>query len=356
MADEMNNYENRNRYEDQPKGVVHTERVTNEPRAGVLKRISWGAVFAGVLIALVVQLLLSLLGLGIGFGSIDARTESNPFSGLGTGALIWWVVSMLISLFAGGLASGRLAGVPRSFDGVLHGLLSFSVFTLISFYLLTTAIGSVISGVGSVVGQTLSLAGKGISAAAPEVAGAVNQQLKERGIDLTYLKNEARQILRETGKPELQPENIKRQAQNSREDISNEVGSMASNPQGSGETADNLIDRLFAQGKGITNAADRDAAVNVIMKRTGKTRAESEQIVDNWISTYNQAKAKFDTVKVQAEEQARVTGDQAASAASKASIFAFIGLVLGAVASAVGGNVGRPKEVPVAYDERRTSV
>ena len=38
------------------------------PAAGLsaLKRISWGAVFAGLVVALVVQLALSLLGLGLG--------------------------------------------------------------------------------------------------------------------------------------------------------------------------------------------------------------------------------------------------------------------------------------------------
>lgn len=356
MAEDMSRFDEERRREIRPEKVANSERIIREPRtAGFLKRISWGAVFAGVLISLVVQLILSLLGLGIGFGSIEPLREQNPFSGLGTGTLVWWVVSMLISLFVGGMTAGRLAGVPRSYDGVLHGLLSFSVFTLIFFYLLTTAVGGVISGVGSVVGQTISLAGKGISSAAPQVAGLVKEQMQENGIDLTYLKNQARQVLRETGKPELQPENIRQQAQNSREDISNEVGSMAENPQNSGNISDNLIDRLFDRAGNVVNAADRDAAVNVIMKRTGKSRAESEQIVDNWIASYNQAKAKFDTVKVKAERQARQTGDQVASAASKASIFAFIGLILGAVAAAVGGNIGRPKDVPLASDEIHTT-
>jgi hypothetical protein len=110
---------------------------------GPFKRISWGAIFAGVVIALVVQLLLSLLGLAIGFGSIDPQTEANPFAGLATGALIWWVVSMLIALFAGGLAAGRLSGIQTAFDRVLHGFIAFSVFSLVTFYLLTTAIGGI---------------------------------------------------------------------------------------------------------------------------------------------------------------------------------------------------------------------
>ena len=47
------------------------------------------------------------------------------------------------------------------------------------------------------------------------------------------------------------------------------------------------------KAESLGNAADRNAAVNVVMKRTGKGRAESEQIVDNWISTAKQAQAKL---------------------------------------------------------------
>ena len=82
--------------------------VLNEP--GVLasvKRISWPAVFAGVLIAVVIQIALSLLGIGIGLSTVDPKTEENPVQGLGVGAGIWYVISSLIALFAGGWVAGR---------------------------------------------------------------------------------------------------------------------------------------------------------------------------------------------------------------------------------------------------------
>lgn len=311
-------------------------------KKGSFKRISWGAVFAGVLIALVVQMLLSLLGLAIGLGTIDPMTENNPFTGLATGALIWWVVSMLISLFIGGVASGRLSGILTSFDRAIHGFLTFSVYALVSFYLLTTAVGGIISGVGSIVGQTLSLAGKGISAITPEVSEAVAKELKESGVNLENIKEEAKQTLRETGKPELQPENLKKRAQNSGDSLQKS----ASDPK----SVDNIIDNLFAEGKDVVNEVDKEAAVNVVMKRTGKSRQESEQIVDKWIASYHNAKQEFDTLKVKAEHQARETGDAVASGASKASWFAFFGLVLGAAAASAGASTGKPRRRDVVVD------
>ncbi|HEX2866006.1 MAG TPA: hypothetical protein VHO03_03140 [Ignavibacteriales bacterium] len=338
-----------------PNAIRSTGGTVEETRPGILKRISWGAVIAGVVVALVVQLILSLLGLGIGFGSIEPLKQSNPFSGLGTGALIWWVVSMLIALFLGGMVSSRLAGVPRAFDSVLHGVLTFSVFTLVSFYLLTTAIGSVISGVGGVVGKTLSMAGQGVGAAAPEVAGAVKGELQKSGADLADLKAEAANTLRQTGKTELQPENLRRQGNEAMQEVTGSARNTAENPQAADSQASNLIDRLFNRAGNIVDAADREAAVNVIMKRTGKSREEANQIVDNWIQTYNQSKQKLAQAKDTLEQKARETGDTVAAAMSKAAIFAFIGLILGAVAAAFGGKLGEPHDtaVPVRVRENR---
>lgn len=314
----------------------------------ITKRISWGAVFAGAVLALVVQLALSLLGLGIGLGTIDPLTEQNPVAGIGTGAAIWWVVSMLASLYLGATVASRLAGMPRPTDGMLHGLLTWSVVTLLTFYLLTTAVGRIIGGVTGVAGRALSGVGSGIAAVAPKAGEAIQDELKERGIDLNDVKREARLLLRQTGKSELSPENLERQAKTAGRQAKDEAGRSATNPQAADDNFDELIDRLGDQARGIGNAADRDAAVNVVMKRTGKSRAESEQIVDNWINTAKQAQAKLAEAKVKAEAAAREAGDKAAAALSKAALLAALGLGLGAAAAAFGGRRAAPHSAIVA--------
>lgn len=317
------------------------------PVPGAIKRISWGAVFAGLVVALVLQLALSLLGFGIGVGTIEPMEEQNPMAGLGTGALIWWVVTMLLSLFAGGWVAGRLAGMPTTFDSILHGIITWSIFTLLTFYLLTTALGRVISGVGGVVGQTLSLAGRGIEAAAPQVAGAVQNELEERGITTDMLKKEARVILQQTGKPELQPENLEQEAQKAGKSARQGAGEAAADPQSAGSTFDEVMDRLYGRGQEVASAADREAAVNVIMERTGKSRAEANEIVNSWVTTYEQAKAQYKETRAEVGQRARVVGDDVASAVSKAAIYAFLGLLLGAIAAGIGGKLGEPHDVPV---------
>ena len=323
------------------RGTTYTERPLTGGLA-LTKRISWSAVFAGVLVAVVTQMLLTLLGIGVGLSSIDAVEEQNPAAGLGIGTAIWYIVSSLLSLFAGGWVAGRLASTPRLFDGVIHGVLTWSLVTLFTVYLLTTTVGRIIGGASSLVSGIVSKAGSGIAAAAPGLADQAQDQLRANGVDLDLsdLKSEVNQLLRETGKPGLRPEALENQAERAGNQAQSAAERAASNPQGADETADGIIDQFVKRGEGVADQIDRNAAVNVVMKRTGKSRAEAEQVVDNWTKTYQQARVKFDETKKQAEVKARQVADDTASAASKGAIFGFLGLLIGVIAAGYGAKVG----------------
>ncbi len=117
--------------------LVHTTRTAGG--LDFMKRISWSAVFAGVLATIATQI---LLGIGIGLGTIDAVAERNSTAGLGTGSAIWDIISSLASLLVGGWVAGWLASAPRLFDGILHGVLTWWLVTLLTIYFLTTTINS----------------------------------------------------------------------------------------------------------------------------------------------------------------------------------------------------------------------
>jgi hypothetical protein len=137
------------------------------------RRISWAAIFGGVILVVAIQLLLSLLGAGIGLGTVDTNAGNTPAaSGLGLGAGIWWVVSSCISLAAGGYAAAWLAGIELRFDGMLHGLVTWGIATLLTFWLLTTAIGGIIGGGFSALSTVASTAGSGVSEVAKPIAQA----------------------------------------------------------------------------------------------------------------------------------------------------------------------------------------
>lgn len=195
------------------------------------------------------------------------------------------------------------------------------------------------------MGGLVRTAGSAVAAAAPGIGNAVQDQLKEQGIDLKNLdlgslKDEVNKILRQTGDANLNPNELERKADQAGQQAKTAADRAATNPQASDNIADGLFERLFKQGQATVSSVDRTDAVNVVMKRTGKSRAESEQIVDNWINTYKQAAAKFEQTKKEAEVKARQAADDAASAASKAAIFGFFGLLIGVVAAGYGAKMG----------------
>jgi hypothetical protein len=64
--------------------AVHATSVTpkQDARTIALNRVSWGGVLAGVVVALV-QLLIKMLGIGIGVATLDPGTNDNPTAWLG---------------------------------------------------------------------------------------------------------------------------------------------------------------------------------------------------------------------------------------------------------------------------------
>jgi len=80
------------------------------------KNISWGAVIAGAVTFFAVLFLFSLITTAIGLGTFDP-TSSNPMDGVGTGTLIWTILTLILSYAAGGFVAGLASGKT----GLLHG-------------------------------------------------------------------------------------------------------------------------------------------------------------------------------------------------------------------------------------------
>jgi hypothetical protein len=314
------------------------------------KRVSWAAIFAGGIVALVVQLLLTLLGTGIGLSTVDplAQGATPDGSSLGIGAAVWWAVSSVIALFAGGWTAGHLAGVPTMRDSVIHGVLTWGIATLVAVYLVSSSVGALVRGASSVVGGVASLTATGAAAAAAPVGGMVNDQMDASAIDMNSLKTEAMKLLGQTGKPALQPGAIDDKASTTLSQVKDAAGNAAASPQSS-DASDaefgSLLDKVMKAGKDTASQVDKEAVVNVVMNRAGVSKEEAARRVDAWMKTYQQTAAKAARVKAQAVQQAKEAADATAKATSRAAFGGFIALLLGALAAGWGGAVGRPRAV-----------
>lgn len=145
------------------------------------RRIHWGPIMAGAVLALVVQLLLQMLGAGIGLSTIDPlRMGDTPSAAtFGLGAAAWWAIGGLIAAYLGGWLAGKLANSTRKGDGAWHGLLSWAVSTLVTAYIIGTAATSLVSGAASTVTQaataTASATADAAATAPSAVSGAAQQ-------------------------------------------------------------------------------------------------------------------------------------------------------------------------------------
>lgn len=102
--------------------------VPDDGRTMLRNRVSWGAIIAGVVTALVTQLLLNLLGVGLGLSVLDVdQAADNPSaSSFSTTAAIWFVVTGILASLLGGIVAGRLSGTSDNNTARWHGLVSWA--------------------------------------------------------------------------------------------------------------------------------------------------------------------------------------------------------------------------------------
>ena len=279
------------------------------PLTSALRRISWGAVFAGVVISLITHLLLTTLGLGIGMSTIDPTRGGSPDAGpLTLGASIWWAVSGILAALAGGWVASRLAGIPVRTDGVLHGLVTWAATTLVVIYLLTSTVGSLIGGAFGVLGSAVSGLGQAAGQAATTAASAVTGGT---GNPLEALQQQARDLL----------------------------ATNTDDPQAAADSLTAALGRIAASG-GEASPADRQIVIDVLSQQTGMTPQQAEQRLQEWTTSYQETLA-------QTEQQAMQAAETTSDAVSTAAIASFIALLLGAIAGAIGGRLGTPREETV---------
>lgn len=314
-----------------------------------LKKLSWGAIFAGVLVSLVVMLMLNLLGIGIGLTSINPMTEQNPMSGVGTGAIVWWIVSNLIAIFAGAYIAARVAGVPIRSISLIHGLLSWCAYTLIFFWLLTTTVGSIISGVGSAVSQTISSVGSGIGSIVGSSGSQDQQNQDQGGINLQQITTEIRTALRQTGDPALQPDSIEQAAQQS---VQNIKSTFKTDENVTNEDIQSIINQLISKTQNLTQEIDRQDVVNVVTARTNLSEREAKNLADIIVSNLQTAKQQAQELIAQTKEDAQQAAQKATDAAGSAAIWGFFALLIGMGASIGGGLAGTPKEDYINTDRQ----
>ena len=278
-----------------PDTVVTTP--SEDARTILVNQVSLGAVLAGVAAALVFQVLLNMLGIGLGASTLHPAAGDNPSpTSFSIGAGIWWAASGVIAAFIGGYIASRLSGKPKASTGGWHGLTSWAVTTLIIFYLLSSAVGSLVGGAFNTVSSALGGLGRtaatATQTAAPALANvtdpfaSIDQAVRANGTDPVALRDAA-------------------------------SGAM----------------KALLTGDAASAADARERAAQALAKAQNISSEEAHARVAGYEQQYRES---VERAKAKASEVA----DTAAKAVSRGALLGSLALLLGALAAFLGGLVG----------------
>jgi hypothetical protein len=277
-------------------------------------KVAWGAVFAGVVIALAAQFLLNLLGVGLGAAVLDPATSDNPAaSTFSIAGGIWFVVAGIIAAFLGGYIASRLSGRPSKSTGGYHGLTTWAVTTLVVLCLLTTSVGTLIggafSGLSSIVGGVGQTAATAAATAAPAIANSANP--------MSSIEQQIR-------------------------------GTTGNDPKALQDAAVAAVQAAVTGDQAKATEA-RNRAAEAVAKAQGIPVDQARTQVEQYEKTYRDNMAA-------AKKQALDAAQAATTAVSTGAILGFLALALGAIASWFGGTFGTKHDVVLTETANRHTV
>ena len=267
-------------------------------------RISWGAVFAGIASGLVVQLILSILGLALGLSTVDPTSDGTPSaSTLSLGAGIWWIVSGIVAAAIGGYLAGRLSGKSNRTTAGFHGLVSWASTTLVVTFLLSSALGSVVSGTVGAASGILGGAGHLVGGSVQTAAQTIAPSLSQMRDPLSGIEGQIKATTDGQDPAQLR------------------------------DTAASAV-KAALTGDAAEQQQAADRAAEALAKARGIPLDQAKTQVAQYRQQYQQAKAK-------AAEVAQAT----AHATSQAALGLVVSLLLGAVAAFFAGRAGAMRDL-----------
>ncbi|MCJ2115017.1 PhnA-like protein, partial [Methylobacterium sp. J-001] len=219
-------------------------------------------------------------------------------SSLSSGAGIWFVISVVLASAAGVWLAGRLAGKPANTTTAYHGLIAWAVSTLVVVYVLSSAVGGIVSGASSAVSSTLGGAGNLIGGSVKTAAQAAAPSLP--GMDNPFSNIES-QVRNGTGND---PEALKNAA----------VSAM----------------RAAVSGDAAQQKDAQEKAAQALAKAQNIPVEQARTQVAQYVQQFNDATAK-------AKEQAKQAADAAARVGSQGALYGALALILGALAAFFAG-------------------
>lgn len=289
--------------------------------------VSWAAIVAGAAAAAALSLVLLVLGTGLGLASVSpwaigAPREGGGGTALGVAAIAWLVLTSIAASALGGYLAGRLrarwsVGADEAwFRDTAHGLVAWSVATLVTAATLTSAIGGILGTAGKA----------GSAAAAAAVAGATAVASGPAASDVTAYVSD--QLFRRSAQGPAAAASGSSAAASSPGGSADGTATADANagrtqPEDPAERAE--AGRILAQAMSTGSLPAEDAAYlgTLVQRRTGLAATDAEKRVTDTFARAQRAAATAAT-------EAKRIADEARKAAAGAALWMFVALLGGA--------------------------
>ncbi len=287
---------------------------------GEMKKFSWSAVFAGVLVGLGSQVTFNLLGVGVGAISFNADPQGVAISAFIP--IIWILLSGVVAMSLGGLVTGNLTFHNCSLKNALHGFVTWGIATLITFFFTFTMAGAFINNTLNMAKQSLALAGQGaisIAQTAPGVAEKVQSLLPNLTQAQDQIKQKAEEIFnRAKVKEALNSGNL--------EDAKKEL--------------EEIVTALVTAESSEEKDTAKNKALSFLTAKTGFDKDQAEKIASNWLNKYDELKEKVIQAANEQKEKVAKGTEKVVNTLGMAALitaFAFITSLFAAMIGAVRG-------------------
>jgi hypothetical protein len=289
--------------------------------------VSWGAIAAGAAAAASLSLILLILGVGLGLSSVSPWARDGvSATTFGVSTILWLTLTQLLASAMGGYLAGRLRTKWTEvhtdevyFRDTAHGFLAWAVASLATAALLTSVIGSILSGGvqagASMVGGVANTAGAAAGGAAASSRMAQGSDGGPIGyfVDSLFRRNAA--AAPNAGTAGSPP-------------------GMDTSELASGKDAAE-VSRIFMNVSRSEPLPPEDVRYvgQIVAQRTGLSQQDAEKRVAD---VYAKAQAKVRD----AEAAAREAADKARKASAYSALWLFVSLLIGAFVASLSATFG----------------
>lgn len=279
--------------------------------------VSWGAIAAGAAAAASLSLILLILGVGLGLSSVSPwAREGVSATTFGVSTILWLTLTQLLASAMGGYLAGRLrTRWPEVhtdevyFRDTAHGFLAWAVSALSTAALLTSVIGSILSG--------------GVQAGASVVGGTAATVRMATGNDAGPMAYFVDSLFRRDAV-----------AATPGAETAGSAAGMYANEQVSGNDAAE-VSRIFMHVGRSEPLPPEDLRYvgQRVAERTGLSQQDAEKRV---AAVHAKAQAKVRD----AEAAARDAADKARKASAYSALWLFVSLLIGAFIASLAATFG----------------